>query len=113
MYSLASGTICCGLLGGIGRAAGCLQKSYDAIHEVAVEADWRWHLVSATHLTWTLPLGIVVAVCLVMKDRSSLRARAWIINTLVLLGTFSFTLFWALAAFPLVLPWVEVISAPG
>jgi len=110
VYSLAAGLICCHLLVTIGQLAAAFREVY---HGLNLPPNWHLNLVNATHLGWTLPVGILVAVFLIVKDRSSLRPRAVFIDVVALIVTFSFFLFWAWAAFsPVFYTSGEIISGP-
>ncbi len=96
IYSLATGGLCCYLLVGIGRGSAVLREIYHGFH---MPLDWRLKFLDATNLCWTLPVGILLAVFIILKDRSGLRPRAVLIDLVVLLVTLSFCLLWAWAAF--------------
>ena|SRR5947209_394193 len=110
VYSWTSGLICCLLFVSIGRTAPMFRDVY---HGFNVPPNWAMKLVDATHLWWTLPVGLLVAGFLVLKDRSALRPRAVLIDSVVLLITFSFALVWAWAAFLPVFHASSEIINPG
>src|SRR2546430_2367986 len=48
----------------------------EAYHSLNVPSDWRIAIIDATHLGRSLPLAVIVAILLVLKDRSLARKTA-------------------------------------
>jgi hypothetical protein len=88
--------LCCSIFLVIGRGSPVVAE---VTREFGKSVPWQARFLEAVHPYWTIPLGLVIALSLLLKDRYLQRDVAQRLNVIFLIAVISLLAVWIYAVY--------------